>query len=374
MGLTGCVLLIVTGAILFSAVSSSASEALRVRGADISFTLQNEAANNQVADGTETQAIEKILASHGANYIRLRLWVDPADGTSDLEDTLKLALRAKAAGLEIVLDLHYSDTWADRTSQTTPDAWSSQNPHELAATVETYTREMVDALNAQGTPPAIVQVGNEVALGMLWPVGLIYTEYGEDWAGFTDLLKAAVRGAAGSDASHTPEVMIDIDTGGDVAQSTYFFDHIRSAGIEYDLIGLTYYPFWHGSLSALEQNLGTLAARYNKDILIAETSYPWTLDDADSEPNVISNAADLPDGALYPPTPTGQQHFYQALRRILLAVPDGHGAGFLVWEPGWLSGVNATAQTGNAFDNLTLFDHTGRALSALDSFAAPPSP
>jgi arabinogalactan endo-1,4-beta-galactosidase len=368
---TGVVVVVMIGVFVLSSSSSAAAGALRVRGADVSFTLQNETAGNPVYDGVDAQPVEQILAQRGANYVRLRVWVDPADGHNNLDETLQLARRASAAGLAIILNLHYSDTWADRTSQTTPQAWAEQDPEQLAITVETYTREVVDSLSAQGTPAEIVQVGNEVTFGMLWPVGQIYGSHGEHWGNFTDLLKAAVRGAEGSEPRSAPEIMLDIDTGGDVALSTYFFDNIGAAGVPYDLIGLTYYPFWHGSLADLKNNVDTLATRYNKDVMIAETAYPWTLDDADSEANVVTSAAELPDGDLYPPTPTGQQAFYQALRQLLLDVPGGHGAGFLVWEPGWLAGVGAGPDLGNAFDNLTLFDHTGRALSALDSFAAP---
>jgi arabinogalactan endo-1,4-beta-galactosidase len=357
--------------ILASAVSYSTSGALRIRGADVSFTLQNEAANNVLSEGEGVQPIETILAAHGANYVRLRVWVDPAEGGHDLDATLQLAARAKAAGLRIVLDLHYSDDWADRTTQTTPSAWERQNPRELAVTVENYTRSVLDSLAAQGTPADIVQLGNEVIFGMLWPVGQIYGVRGEYWDGFTDLLQAAVRGARASESSDSLEIMLDIDTGGDADQSTYFFDHIEAAGIDYDLIGLTYYPFWQGSLADLEQNLHTLATRYDKNILIAETAYPWTLEDADDEPNVVSSLAELPDGALYPPTPSGQRQFYQALREVLAEVPGSHGAGFLVWEPGWLAGVNASADLGNAYDNLTLFDAEGVGLPALDAFAEP---
>jgi arabinogalactan endo-1,4-beta-galactosidase len=358
--------------VVFTASAShSGAGALRVRGADLSFTLENEAANNVLSNGDGVQQIETILANHGANYVRLRVWVNPVDGSSDLAATLQLAARAHEAGLQIVLDLHYSDHWADRTTQTTPSAWHRQNPEELAATVENYTQDVLNSLAAQGTPVDIVQLGNEVIFGMLWPVGQIYGARGEDWRGFTNLLHAAVRGVRGSDSGSDPEIMIDIDTGGDVDQSIYFFDHIEDAGVEYDLIGLTYYPFWQGSLNDLKQNLDTLATRYNKDVLIAETAYPWTLVDADDEPNMVSDAADLPDGALYPPTPAGQQQFYQALRQILIDVPDGHGAGFLIWEPGWLAGVNASAELGNAYDNLTLFDSGGQGLPALDAFTAP---
>jgi len=166
-------------------------------------------------------------------------------------------------------------------------------------------------------------------------------------------------------------LMIEIDTGGDPDSLIYFFDHMVEGEVPFDLIGLTYYPFWHGPLSALSNTLSTLADRYEKDVLVAETAYPYTLVDSDDEANVLSSASQLPDGARFPATPTGQHDFFAALREVVLQVPNGRGAGFLVWEPSWRAGVDAGPDHGNAFDNLTLVDADGAALPAIGSFGAP---
>lgn len=356
---------------------------LRIRGADMSFALQSEAAGDVVSDGGQMLPVEQILADHGANYARVRVWVDPEPGTSSLAAGLTLATRATAAGLHIVLDLHYSDSWADRTSQQTPAAWQQLTPEQLRDTVESYTREVLVAFEEQGTPVSIVQLGNEVTNGMLWPTGWLSGSAGQDWAAFDELLRAAGRGARSRVLQHPPTVMIHLDTGGEVAEGTRFFDHLVAAGIPFDLIGVTYYPFWHGSLPQLQAMLDELADRYNRDIVIAETSYPWTLADADGagstdtgsedtgSENIVSSASQLPEAALYPPTPAGQRAYFQALRAVLRAVPGGHGAGFLDWEPAWLAGVGISRDTGNAYDNLTLFDADGRGLPALDAFSPP---
>jgi arabinogalactan endo-1,4-beta-galactosidase len=358
------------GAFVFG-VGASKSMPLRIRGADVSFALQNEAAGNEVSDNGAILPVERILANHGANYVRVRVWVNPTPGTSDLAAGLELARRAKAAGLRIILNLHYSDSWADRSNQETPNAWRGEGPAALAKTVEEYTRRTVTAFSDRGTPATIVQVGNEITHGMLWPTGRVYSDRGEDWAEFLRLLKAGVTGALSAEPKNPPEIMIDTDTGGDATVSRNFFDHVVAADIPFDLIGLTYYPFWNGSLSGLAKNLSDLATRFDKNILIAETSYPWTLSDGDHERNVVTSNHQLPDVAKYPPTERGQEEYYQALRAVLRAVPGGHGAGFLVWEPSWLPGVGAGGQTGNAFDNLTMFDADGRGLPSLDAFAAP---
>jgi arabinogalactan endo-1,4-beta-galactosidase len=341
---------------------------LRIRGADISFTLQEEAMGRTVTDNGEALPIEQILARHGANYARLRVWVNPPAGTSDLGAALTLAARTHDAGMKLVLDLHFSDTWADRRSQQTPAGWANLGTDALQATVESYTRDTVAAFARQGTPVDIVQIGNEVTRGFLWPAGQIYRNGGEHWAEFTDLLKAGIKGAKEVDPARPPAIMIHIDTGGDTDASAYFFDHLQQHGVAFDLIGLSYYPFWNGSLADLSRNLDNLASRYGKDIVIAETAYPWTLASGEDGPTVVNDMLALPDAALYRPTPQGQEMFFQALGKLLRQVRGGHGAGFFVWEPGWLPGVAANADVGDIHNNLTLFDWWGRGLPALDAF------
>lgn len=346
----------------------AASPTVGIRGADISFTLQEEGIGQTYSDNGQTAPLETILARHGANYVRLRVWVDPPKGTSDLGSALALARRANAAGLQLLLDLHYSDSWADRTTQQTPAAWQGKNPDELRTIVHNYTRDVVASFGRQGTPVDILQIGNETTHGMLWPTGQIYRQTGEDWTGYAALVKAGINGAKDGSPARMPRIMLHSDTGGDQGASMYYFDHLLQQGIDFDLIGLSYYPFWHGSLAGLQQNLHALAFRYGKDIIIAETAYPWTLSSGGNVQSVVTTLDALPDAASYPPTPQGQAKFFEALNRILREVPNGHGAGYFIWEPGWLPGVPADARTGNAHSNLTLFDWWGHGLPALDAF------
>lgn len=347
---------------------AAVSPELPIRGADISFTLQEEAIGQVVSDNGRAAPIEQILANHGANYVRLRLWVNPQGGRSDLQSTLELARRAHGAGLKLLLDLHYSDSWADRTTQQVPAAWQGQSEPGLRSTVETYSRDAVGALARQGTPADIVQIGNEVTHGMLWPHGRIYRPEGEGWTGFAELLKAGAAGARAGNPGQVPRIMVHADTGGDKETSSYFYDHLVQQGVSFDLVGLSYYPFWHGSMEDLRQNLHHLAARYERDIIIAETAYPWTLSSGGGVPSVVSTADALPDAGAYPPTPEGQALYYEALNRVLREVPNGRGAGYFIWEPGWLPGVPADERTGNAHSNLTLFDWKGYGLPALNAF------
>jgi arabinogalactan endo-1,4-beta-galactosidase len=342
-----------------------------VRGADISFTLQEEAVGNTFTDRGKTQPVERILADRGANYVRLRVWTDPPGGYSDAASALTLAKRAKAAGMRVLLNLHYADFWADPGKQPTPRAWAGQGLPTLARTVHDYTRDIVSDFARQGAPVDMIQIGNEVRNGMLWPTGQIYPEGGgeERWAEFATLLKAGVAGArAGNPKGHDLEVVVHIDQGGDNVASRYFYDHILAHGVDFDVIGLSYYPFWHGSLAELRANLHDLAATYGKPIVVVETSYPWTLENGDELANFITGRDQLPDGGRFPPTPAGQLAFFEALRRTLTEVPDGLGLGFFAWEPEWIPGVGWEPGAGTPNDNLTMFDFTGRGLPSLKAF------
>ena len=348
------------------------SRALSIRGADLSFTLQELQAGKHFSDRGHVRPVEEILARHGANWSRLRLWVDPPAGYSDLRTTITMARRAKRAGLRVLLDLHYSDFWADPGHQTTPAAWAGQDLETLAATVRGYTRTTLRQFAEAGVPVDMVQIGNEITGGMLWPVGQLYTDDGaQHWDAFTTLLKAGIDGAREAYGRREIPVMVHIDRGGDNGGSTWFFDHVLAAGVEFDVIGESYYPFWHGSLAALQANLDDLATRYGKDIVVVETAYPWTLGNGDDLANSFADASTLPDGDRFPPTPAGQAAYFEALRQVLLQVPGGHGAGFMDWEPEWIPGVGWEPGAGNPNDNLTMFDWSGAALPSLHAFRRP---
>lgn len=350
------------------------SRALSVRGADISFTLQEEAIGNRLRDRHgHARPIENILRSNGATHVRLRVWLNPPPGYSTLESALKLGRRAERAGLRIMLNLHYSDFWADPGKQPTPEAWRGQDLAQLAQTVHDYTRDAVAAFAAQRTPVDMVQIGNEITSGMLHPIGELYPTDGrpQQWPAFTQLLKAGivgVRAGAGAGRHHAPRTVLHIDRGGDNGGSRWFFDHMVEFGVPIDIIGLSYYPIWHGSLADLQSNLDDLAIRYGKDIVIAETAYPWTTANGDSLENFYTGAVPLPDQGTYPTTPAGQVAFFERQRQILHDVPDGRGLGFFDWEPGWIPGVGWEPGAGTPNDNLTMFDFDGNALPSLRAF------
>src|SRR6266851_3074247 len=253
-----------------------------VLGHDMSTLQQLESVGKTFSDDGRVQPAERIVAHHGATYIRERLWVNPPMPFNDLPHILTMARRIKQADLKFLLDFHYSDFWADPGKQPTPQGWQGQDLSTLANTVYSYTRDVVKRLARQGTPVDMVQTGNEVTNGMLWPQGAIYVDGSERWLEFTTLLKAAIAGVRDG-SQRDVRIMVHIDRGGDNAGSRYFYDSILEQGVDFDVIGLSYYPWWHGPLSALQANLNDLAPRYNKDIVIVEAAYPWTLTNGDGE-------------------------------------------------------------------------------------------
>ena len=347
--------------------------ALSIRGAGISFALLEERSGTVYSRNGKPAHIEQILADSGANYARIRLWVGPPRGYSDLATDLEVARRATKVGLKIFLDLHYSDTWADSKHQTTPAAWQTFDLPTLVRTVRDYTRDVIGQFARQDTPVDMVQIGNEVTNGMLWPVGQIYRQTGEDWASFVALLNAGIEGARqGNDPTRRLSVVIHYDHGGDNDGARYFFDNIFAAGVaSFDAIGLSYYPFWHGALSKLQNNLDDLATRYKKILIVSETAYPWTLQGGDPDIG-FADVRKLPEADAYPPTVAGQERYIRALRSVLLQVPFQRGVGLFVFGAGWLR-VGWRPGAGNPWTNLTMFDWSGRMLPALAVAMAPPT-
>jgi arabinogalactan endo-1,4-beta-galactosidase len=352
---------------LFAAQPASA---IPDRGADLSFEPQEEAAGAQFTDNGKPASALSILNHHGLNYVRLRLWVNPPAGYSDLASDLAMARRIKAAGDKLYLDIHYSDFWADPQKQNIPAAWQGQDLGQLAATVQHYTQSVIRQFAAQGTPVDMVSIGNEIRNGILWPVGQVDWTANTGWSNLTTLLKAGVAGArAGNQPGHRLLVMLHFDQGGDNAQSRTFFDHMVDGGVPFDVIGLSYYPFWHGPLSAMRANVDDLATRYHKPIVLAESQYAWTLANGDSLGNSVWQASQVDPG--YPATPGGQLSFYNDALSILAQVPDHLGEGLFYWEPEWIPGVGWEPGDGSPNDNLTLFSFTGQALPSVGLFQSP---
>ena len=284
-------------------------------GADVSFARQAEQQGVVFKDGVAAPVLE-ILKAHGYNWVRLRIFHTPADASdrlpNDLDYTIASATAAKKLGFHILLDFHYSDTWADPGKQFTPKAWTGLSHEQLVKAVFAYTRDTIAAFRSAGVLPDMVQVGNEITAGMLWPEGRLPG----NWDNLAELLKAAIAGvAAGAGDSPHPRIMIHIDRGGDVEGTRYFFDKLDSYQVAYDVIGQSYYPWWQGSLKNLRDNLRFMAKKYKKDIFVVETAYNWKPAEYTKKPGPFLE------------TPEGQKQFLAALNRVVRKTPRGLGKG-----------------------------------------------
>ena len=220
-------------------------------GTDLSFTPQELAAGARFSYHGQQQSPVTITKENGANYVRMRLWVNPPPGYSDLASDLALARSVHAAGMKIYLDIMYSDFWADPQHQDIPAAWQGQDLAQLTTTVQSYTQQVISAFARQGTPVDLVSIGNEIRNGILWPIGQVNDpSVPADYDNLATLLKAGVAGArAGNPAGHRLLIMMHYDQGGDNSLSQAFFQNLIAEGVPFDVIGLSYYPFFHGTIS-----------------------------------------------------------------------------------------------------------------------------
>jgi arabinogalactan endo-1,4-beta-galactosidase len=341
-----------------------------IKGADASFIPQIEDVGGIYKDNGIPQDPLLIFKNHGMNAIRLKLWHTPEEPYNNLEKVLEMAYRIKSMDLKFILDIHYSDTWADPGKQYKPAAWYGLPFETLRDSVRQYTERVIRALGDQGTLPDMVQIGNEITSGMLWNdgrVGGTFTEYVQ-WENLGKLIKSAVRGVRDAGAeSDSIRIILHIDRGADNAGTRWFFDHMLGLNVPFDVIGLSYYPWWHGSLSEVEHNLNDLAVRYGRDILIAETAYPWTLQWFDPVHNMVSSSNDLLPG--YPASVNGQAAFLDEMIRIVRGSPNKHGIGILYWAPEHIS----VEPIGSPWENNALFDFHGNTLSSMDVFLEQPA-
>jgi arabinogalactan endo-1,4-beta-galactosidase len=340
--------------------------ALSIMGADVSSLKKSEAKGGLYTyeDGTPGDALQ-ILKDHGLNAIRLRVWVDPADGYHDKAELLEMARRAKALDIKLLVDFHYSDTWADPGKQYKPSAWLKLDFESLKKALYEHTFDVVSSLVAQGTPPYMVQVGNEINTGMLWPDGR-----SDQWDNLAALLKEGYR--AVKDSSPGTLVMLHIAEGGKNEQSRWWFDNAVQREVPFDLIGVSYYSYWHGTLADLQENINDISARYAKDVIVVETAHPFTRDNNDHEANIF-NSQIVPG---YAASQAGQEKMLADVMAIVRAVPDGRGLGIFYWDATWTAvegngWSSVDPKSGNAWENQALFGYQNQALPAMGLFNKP---
>lgn len=336
-------------------------------GGDISMLIPQEQAGVIYRDSQgQPKDLISLMTEAGCNCFRVRLFVQPTGRGGVIQDVpyaIALGRRIKEAGGVFLLDLHYSDTWADPAHQTKPAAWQDLPFDALVKTVQTYTAEVIARFKAEGVLPEIVQIGNEIHPGFLWPDGRLDGADSEgSWCRFTELLKAAIGGLRSAiEPEDEVRVMIHIACGGDFDRTHWFFSRLEHYGVPYDLIGQSYYPWWHGTMKELQDNLMRTAGTFKKDILVVETAYP----NRPIEPFEVR--ADRKDAMVWPCSPQGQYAFLSELIETVRRTPNQHGRGVLWWYPesvptsrpgGWYNGAMA------------LFDTDGGVLPAMQAFSA----
>jgi len=336
------------------APAASAANVLTVLGADVSTAQRalDSGAKYSDANGTAGDPLD-ILKGAGVNYVRLRVWNNPRSGYNNKAKVLQYARSVRAKGLKLLVDFHYSDTWADPGKQAKPAAWASHGIGTLQTDVYDYTYDVCSALKAQGTVPDSVQIGNEINTGMLWNDGKVVNN---DFANLGLLLKAGYNATKACNGA----TQVVIHTALVASGARWFYDGIRAQGVRWDVTGLSYYCYWHGTMANLAGVVSDLRSRYGKPVVLAETAYPYTTADHDGTPNVIS-AAQPCSG--YPATPAGQAANFTAVQNTARAA----GAiGVFYWEPTWYAvpgnGWDPADidHSGNAWENQAVFDRNGR--------------
>lgn len=356
-------------------------------GMDVSTLIEVEKCNGHFFDGGEEADALSILKKYGTNMVRLRVWNDPYDeegnsysaGGNDLDTTLLLAHRAKNMGISWLMDFHYSDFWADPGKQTIPKAWQGMGVLELEQAVYDFTRECLIRCQKEDIMPAMVAVGNELSNGLLWPYGKV-----PEYANIARFVSAGIR--AVRDIDPAIPVMIHLDNGGNNELYRRWFDnYFENNGENFEYIGLSYYPFWHGTLDGLKYNMNDIAARYNKKLIVAEVSMGYTMDDykeyeglSDSERKGMATRPEVAARVPFPMTVQGQTDFMKAFLSVIHNIDGGACEGYFYWEPAWIPVkgsqwatesacryMNEKGPGGNEWANQALFSYDGHALDTL---------
>ena len=329
-------------------------------GADLSYV--NEMEDCGAVYRKDGKAVDpfRLFKEEGANIVRVRIWND-AQWTkySNLADVSKTIARSKAAGMQVLLDFHYSDDWADGEKQLIPRAWVGLDEDAQARALYDYTRDVLGRLDRDGLMPEMVQVGNETNSEMAG------SKKGEpiNWRRNAKLFNAGIRAVrdAGKASAIKPTVMLHIAQPENVEP---WFEAAERAGVrDYDFIGISYYRKWSSmDLAGLGQVIARVKKRFNKDVIVVETAYPFTNDNADSAPNLLGPDTLIRD---YPATPEGQHRYLVDLTQLTI---DNGGVGVVYWEPAWVSTKCSTRWgQGSNWDNATFFDFH-RSNEALPAF------
>lgn len=340
--------------------------ALAYKGADISYYDQlRDLGATYRKDGKDVDLLD-ILKSSGVNCLRLRLWVNPEDGYCGTARSLEIAKQIKTKGFRLLLDFHYSDTFTDPEHQTIPAAWKDLTAEQLYQKVYSYTKETLSTFKNNGVTPDMVQIGNEINAGILWPYG----KYWEDEAGnkkpddFTNMfafLNSGIRAAR--EVCPKAKIMLHSATGHSKGDSEWLFGEFEKAALDYDMIGLSFYTYVEaaaGKTPSLEGLKSTLTAlqKFQKEVVVVETYYPWTLEWNDEAHNTCGSSSVIQK---FPATKQGQKSY---LKELCQTVSACNGTGVFWWEPESISVQGFE----NNLENACWFDFEGNYLGTGDAF------
>ncbi|MCM1284484.1 MAG: arabinogalactan endo-1,4-beta-galactosidase [Muribaculaceae bacterium] len=313
-------------------------------------------------DGNEVELID-FAVSQGFNYARLRIWNEPqkhpkAKGYCDLAHTKRMAQEIKKRGIGLLLDFHYSDWWADPGNQTKPEAWQKLDNDALTKAVYTFTRETLTELDMAGAYPDMVQIGNEIRCGMLWPEGKT-----DHWPLLAGFINAGIRAVRDTQKQRDTKVVLHLDQGGRYYYLEEWFDNCLANHVtDFDIIGLSYYAFWHGSYNDLKNSMEKLAQRYQRPLIIAEAAHGYRV--------IKGGLFDEPQERLagFPASPAGQRAAMELVMGITANISGGKGLGIFYWEPFSMAGCD----DGSWGSCMGLVDQKGRPMEGLKAFGENP--
>ena len=323
----------------------------KVSAVDISYYPQISNLNHIFYNSQEEEiGFLNSLLINGVNTIRLRLWVNPVDNASSFSEVKEFSQQLKLLGFKIWIAPHFSDTWAHPGQQILPIAWQSLSYNDLKNQIHSYLSHIMNEIE-----PDYIQIGNEINSGILFPFGNIQNSSDQ----FIDLINNGINAVRGVSAN----TKIILHFAGH-ENANWFYNYVNE--VDYDVIGISYYPIWHGkSLTDLEQNLTELSENFGKEIIIAETAYPFTLNWNDWTNNIIGldEQLILPN---YPASPLGQQNFIRDLKNIILELDNG--IGFCYWGAELIAWDGENSDSGSVWENQALFDFDNKELPVLQEF------
>jgi arabinogalactan endo-1,4-beta-galactosidase len=292
-----------------------------------------------------------ILKENGVNTIRLKLWVDPVDGHAGFAEVKQFSETLHSKGFKTWLTVHYSDTWANPGKQETPARWKNLDFERLKDSMKIYTEKVVEQMS-----PDFIQIGNEINNGLMHPLGNI-----NNFNQFKALLETGIEAVRNTGSSS--KIMLHY---AGINGASLFYNKVKD--LDFDIVGLSYYPWWHGKdISQLETVMSQISQTYDKDIIVAETAYPFTLDWNDWTNNIVGLESQLVPG--YPASETGQQEFIRAIRTISWENVE-RGLGFSYWGGEQIAWKGPEGTNASAWENLALFDFNNKALPVLNEFTS----